>query len=996
MKLHRLELEGFGPYRERQSVDFDAFADDGIFLIAGRTGAGKSSILDGVCFALYGQVPRYDGGEKRLRSDHCAPDDATEVVLEFTVAGARWRATRAPEYERPKRRGDGTTVEAARAQLDELIDGCWQGRAAGPRDVALALDEILGLNQQQFLQVILLAQNRFQRFLLARNDERQALLRTLFGTRTYEEYEKTLEQRRQQAGADMAAAAGRIALHLADAEDLIAEHGLGPADGILPTTPDERIAAAERAAQRAAYRAETAVTERDAAERAHDAAAAAHAAASVLVEKQQQRDRARTTLDGLLAVQDSIAADRGVLDDAARAEALRAPIEAAERAARSASTAAAVADSARAAWIAAGEDDADPAELAVLVERLAGELAVARAAGEQERELAVARSDAATAAERSADLERLLADLEERSAAIPPELQRVEAAFADAAAGAAGLEHAREDRDRFGAALVAARDAEELAGLVRAAERSHADRSGDLERAVAAVTDLLRRRLTGYAGELAAGLIDGEACAVCGSTSHPRPAEHHDDPVTDAMLTDAERARDVAGAAEREASDAARASRAAYADAAARSGGAAVIQLERESAKALREVAAAEEATRTRDALAVQREQLEALRQLADAERAGLGASIASAREQLAVAASRVQILGRDVDAALVGFPTVAERVAALQLRRQLPRAFVAALGDHAVRADAGREACADRDARVAASAFPDASSATDALRDDGVRAALQARIRAHETALHAERERLRELELELAGTEESLDVEASAAAVDDARTRWDAAVTTAASATAAVARLRRIIERAVAARDDVAELADEHAAVTRLADTVAGRAPNTHRMTLETFVLAAELEEIVTAANIRLNDMSSGRYRLQHTDARAARNAASGLGIEVLDAYTGQARPAQSLSGGETFLASLALALGLAEVVTGRAGGLRLDTLFIDEGFGTLDAETLDLAMATLDELRQGGRTVGVISHVEAMKEQLAAQLVVEATASGSSVIRHSVAALV
>jgi exonuclease SbcC len=159
--------------------------------------------------------------------------------------------------------------------------------------------------------------------------------------------------------------------------------------------------------------------------------------------------------------------------------------------------------------------------------------------------------------------------------------------------------------------------------------------------------------------------------------------------------------------------------------------------------------------------------------------------------------------------------------------------------------------------------------------------------------------------------------------------------------------------------------------------------------MTLEAFVLADELEEIVEAANLRLSEMSAGRYLLHHTDARAARNAASGLGIEIFDSFTGMPRPAQSLSGGETFLASLALALGLAEVVTARAGGVRLDTLFIDEGFGSLDADTLELAMRTLDELRQGGRTVGVISHVEAMKEQLPAQLVVEATPRGPSVVR-------
>jgi exonuclease SbcC len=196
------------------------------------------------------------------------------------------------------------------------------------------------------------------------------------------------------------------------------------------------------------------------------------------------------------------------------------------------------------------------------------------------------------------------------------------------------------------------------------------------------------------------------------------------------------------------------------------------------------------------------------------------------------------------------------------------------------------------------------------------------------------------------------------------------------------------LVERAGAAHAAIDGLAEQHAVLVRLADTVAGRAPNTHRMTLESFVLAAELEEIVERANLRLGDMSSGRYRLQHTDARAARNAASGLGLEILDAHTGIPRSAQSLSGGETFLASLSLALGLAEVVTARAGGVQLDTLFIDEGFGSLDDETLELAMRTLDELRQGGRTVGLISHVAAMKDQLSAQLVVTATPQGPSVI--------
>lgn len=995
MKLHRLELEGFGPYRERQTVDFDAFADDGIFLIAGRTGAGKSSILDGVCFALYGGVPRYDGSEKRLRSDHCMPDTATEVVLEFTVAGVRWRATRAPEYERPKRRGDGVTTECARAQLDEFVDGCWTGRAAGPREVALALDEILGLSQQQFLQVILLAQNRFQRFLLARNDERQALLRTLFGTRTYEEYETALEQRRKDTEAAVATSAERIALHLADAEDLVTEHQLAGDDTPHDTT-DGRIAAAERAARRAAYRAETTAQQRDDAERAHRQASEAHAEAVAVRQRLKQRDRSRAALGQLLDAEPMIADDRRALERAVAAEALRAPIDAAERAQVAYAAAAEAEASARAMWLSAGESSVAAAELRERVDQLGSELALARAALVQERALAQHEETLAGAAARVVDLERALADQETQCAAIPPLLLRLDASLAEAAVSGAALGGATERRDRLADKVRAAREAETLNSAMSAAEAAHLARSRELEAAVAAVTALLQRRLAGYAGELAAGLIDGEPCTVCGATAHPNPASHTD-PVTDEAVAAAESARDAAATAERSASDAARAARAAHAAAAQRAGGASVTELDESLAAAHAAVAAAERALTQHDALIGQREELIALQAAADAERAALAQAISGAREAAAAARVRAADLRRDVAAACGVFASVIERVADLTRRRELGRALLAASDEYHARATAAADTREDRDARIAASAFADDIAATAALRDDAGRRALDSRIRAHETALHSERDRLRELELDLAGVgDEAVDVAAAECAAGVARQGWDAAVTAAATAFEVSGRLTRIVERASAARDEIAELADEHDAVTRLANTVAGRAPNTHRMTLETFVLAAELEQIVDAANRRLADMSSGRYRLRHTDTRAARNAASGLGIEVLDAYTGHARPAQSLSGGETFLASLALALGLAEVVTNRAGGLRLDTLFIDEGFGSLDAETLDLAMTTLDELRQGGRTVGVISHVEAMKEQLPAQLVVEASSAGPSVIRQGVGTLV
>jgi DNA repair protein SbcC/Rad50 len=290
---------------------------------------------------------------------------------------------------------------------------------------------------------------------------------------------------------------------------------------------------------------------------------------------------------------------------------------------------------------------------------------------------------------------------------------------------------------------------------------------------------------------------------------------------------------------------------------------------------------------------------------------------------------------------------------------------------------------------QLAATNFTSERDAADARMAATGQDELRGRIRSHEHALAAARGTLTEPELqdlaeELVDTEESADALAAAEAHrDNALAHRDRLTTTQRQAT-------QLVGQARDAHEATSAVAERYEIVRRLAATVHGEIPNTKRMKLESYVLAAELEEIVKAANGRLRHMSGGRYLLEHSDALSYRNAQSGLGVTVLDLHTGVSRATHSLSGGETFLASLALALGLAEVVTSRAGGITLDTLFIDEGFGSLDAQTLEIAMATLDSLRSGGRTVGLISHVEAMKEQIPAKLAIEVADGGWSVIRQ------
>lgn len=1008
MRLHVLELTGFGPFRETQRVDFDAFADDGLFLITGRTGAGKSSILDGVSFALYGTVPRYEGADRRLRSDHSALTDPTEVRLEFTVGDVRWRVTRAPDYDRPAKRGGGLTTEPARAELEERVGDAWIGRAAGPRDVGLALGELLGLGAQQFQQVILLAQNKFSRFLLAPGDERQTLLRALFGTRRFEQYRDELEQRRRDAQKRLDAAGEHARTLLEVAERLVAEaadarmpaagdSGTGdPADGgplVAPGDVRARRDALLAAVVRADYHVEQAITERGQADLAHRAAADAHVALADRAQRGRERARAREHLAQLEDRAPEMDAARERRDLARTANLLRAPLEGADRAVAAARAAADEVAAATAAWIAEG-GSAD-VDASARIDELTAELARATDAAALERAHEGVRTRRAGLEAARAEADAAIADLEARREALPAARADLDTRIDAARTAAARLDDLRRRTAELSGRRDAAQQAIGWAETCASTEAAHLAASAAAGAAATRVTALLQRRLAGFAGELSAALADGEPCAVCGSLAHPQPAAPTADPVTDADLAAAETERERTAQAAAVAADAARDARERRADALARAAGHDVAAADAALAVLHDETAAAESAARDAERLLIKRAALDDRAAVAEAERARLHDRRAVLAEELAAVRADEERAEGVIVQARAAFPSVAARIAAGDAERARARRLQDAR-DRLRETEGARDAAtADLDARVLASPFDTACAARAALRPDVELVEVDEVLAAHAADVAATRSRLLDLELAVIGDDVTDDdLAASTAAVAGADARRSAAIADVRDAELAARRLRDLVQQADAAFAGVEDLADDTAVVTRLADTVAGRAPNTMKMDLETFVLAAELEEIVAAANVRLSEMSSGRYTLRHTDARAARGRASGLGLEVLDAHTGRLRSPQSLSGGETFLASLALALGLGEVVTSRAGGIRLDTLFVDEGFGSLDPETLELAMRTLDELRAGGRIVGVISHVEAMKEQLPAQLVVEATPEGPSVILQDVVA--
>lgn len=989
MRILRLAIAGFGPYKGEQHVDFEAFQDDGLFLITGKTGAGKSSILDAICYALYGSVPRYDTGQQRLRSDHCGPDDPSFVELEFTLgAGDRYRVRRSPEYERPKARGTGMTVQKPTAQLDRLVDGDWQGVAARPVDVGHELDRILGLSKDQFLQVILLAQNRFQQFLLARNDDRQAVLRTLFGTRRFEQIEAALVDRQKALRAELEAGRQGVAQQAALVRNLLdggGSDGDGDGDGAGPTPEEPDLAWFEAGLARLAAALAEAILSSD---RANDAFAAAEAAHQALLDTrkaQQRRDAAAARLAERDAERPAIDADRLALADARRSAIVWPQLAALRDAERAVDAARSTQGEAEADYVVHDAADITPPALAAAIDEVTRRLGTLDAVLADERRLPELDAELNRRGQACDDGAAAVQKATERIEALPPQIDAAGAAVAAAQVRAAGEADARARVER----LSAARDA---ALLVRDLESEHAQglaaetaASGTNLEAASRVHDLMRRRLAGYAAELATALVPGEACAVCGSVEHPAPAPGGTEPVTEA---DVERARGEAEATARAYADATAAAR-EIADrlTAARTtaGGKSLDDLDGELAAARAGLADAQAA---RDDLARLDAEREALRGDLEEAKTGLAelrAEHESARQRLAEQGSIRSSIAERVAEHRGGFGSVSEHVGHLQQRLSAANRLQQAMNALESEEKARQAAHSALQAQLAEHDFADAHAVDAARRTPAEVRALDERIREHDGVVQVAQATL--AEPELAGLpEDPVELADAAELAASARVERDEALAFKSSVAERRRQVAQIVTGVRARQAASAALHEEYRKLRELASVVQGNEPNTKRMRLETYVLAAQLEEIVAAANLRLRAMTSGRYTLEHDDSLQFRGSRSGLGLAILDEHTGRSRPTHSLSGGETFLASLALALGLAEVVTQQAGGIRLDTLFIDEGFGSLDADTLEIAMATLDSLRAGGRTIGLISHVEALKEQIPAKLRITVTPQGDS----------
>lgn len=1011
MRIHRMRLEGLGPYAQAQDVDFDRLNAAGLFLLDGPTGAGKSTVLAALCFALYGTVPGGRSAESLVTTLREPGAVIPEVQVEFTVQGRRFEVVRSPKHERPRRRrsaaGGATVTTPATVSLRERVDGEWTAPLTRADEVGQQIAAVLHLDAEQFMQVVLLPQGQFAQFLTAKSDERRVLLRRLFGTQRFDGVEEHL--RVETARLDTAVAVDADVARTARAQLAEALHeALGPDWHAPEPSPDtdERLLAL--AAERAG--------------RAHEDARAGLATARAAEQQARVTARELETRGRDLAAAEAWGRRRRDHDaEAETAAARRRAVDAHERAGRvltAAQRATAAADAAgtaseavtqalahvedeptAAAWLAAARADgaADtPASRQALGEAERAAEAVARAVRDRDR-MRELEQEAAAAAERRAEIGR------DRAALVESRPEREAAVAALRAAVERGTERlgAREAVDRAVSEAAARRTAAEAAAAraveVETAARAHREAQERRREAAERHVGLLRARYEQAASELAERLVPGEPCAVCGSPEHPAPAATADTAVTEADVRDAEQART---AADRAATDAETALRAA--EQTLRTAREAAAGLAPEAAREALERAEAERAALDQAAkdLAADRRRLTAAEKTlagADETAAALAAEDGRLAEAAAHRAARLTELRDAVEAARGDAETLDTRRDQVTAARRVLAALAAAQ---------------DEDARARAVADETGQALTAALaeqRFDDVDAARAARLEETEAAARtaavqewdAERARLAELEasepvrrgraLAEAGVEPPTEEQTRAAA--EALAAAEAASSSRATAVGRLDSLVATVRRQSAALTEVLErsagLIAEHTRVRGLLDLVRGGGENLLKMPLTSYVLAGRLEEVAAAATERLLAMTDQRYSIEYSDAVGGRGN-KGLELVIRDHYVDETRHPATLSGGETFMASLALALGLADTVQAEAGGIELDTLFVDEGFGSLDADTLDDVLDVVDTLRTGGRTVGLVSHVERMRQEIGVRLEVRKDRRGSSLAVH------
>ena len=980
MRPTELIISAFGPYAGEVTLDMASLGDRGLYLITGDTGAGKTTLFDAIAFALYGNASGDSRKPRMLRSKYARPDARTYVEMGFSYSGKEYRVRRNPEYMRTKQRGEGETREKPDAQL-HMPDG---RLVTGDKAVTVEVEGLLGLNREQFSQIAMLAQGSFSRLLSGRTEDRGIIFREIFKTKPYQLFQEKLKDR-----------AKGLYGRYADSRKSMEQY----AGGVITEGYSEELKLRWKEVPQGSLEALLEVL---------DQLIGADEA------QQQGKDRA------MALVRDEMAAlgmelgkmqgDAAVCRDmAAAADVFRENMPVLERA--------------KVRYEREKERQADRDGLIGAVTRMEENLKTYDRFDALQENLKACRKETESLEKRLGQAALEERQWKERNDSDEKILESLRQAGEEYQAALTAGERLGEYSGRIGLlAEELAQYGQERKKLEAARERYRAA-GEESRRADDAYREMYQRFLDNQAGILASRLTEGQPCPVCGSVTHPAPARYLEEG-NEAAKDKVDRLK---AAAEEKDKAAARLSleagrlagsldtryermkqqidaevatwkedwqkriRQAEADAgalAAKTGdvrqgrryfleqwelmmGQLKGQLERQAAAQKEKIQEKKKRKEYKEAIegrrVLGRQSLEAASELKQQAQKMLAESQAKEREL----ESRL----KEMESSL---PYENRKAAQAELAEK--KAFLAGLekvfkeaeesynrisrrvSDAQARLEALRGRMAEKDAegRETAGEDRDPAKGPDTMLPGGmdVRTAmehLEARMQENRQHQSEARERLTGLEQEKSRLHHRLETN------------------------------RMARERISEQKASMEEIQKEWTWVKALSDTAAGEVGGKEKITLETYAQMAYFERIIARANTRFMVMSGGQYELKRCTEEDNRGK-NGLGLNVIDHYNGTERSVKTLSGGESFQASLSLALGLSDEIQSAAGGIRLDTLFVDEGFGSLDEDTLNLAMKSLGDLAEGRRLVGIISHVGELKERIQHQIVVVKDKTGGS----------
>jgi exonuclease SbcC len=893
VRIHSLEINGIGPYPGREAIDFEELNEAGVFVFSGPTGAGKSTILDAITFALFGEVPR-GSSDRELVSTLRPTTETPEVVLDVTIGTRRLKIRRIPTHDRRHRRksaeektegeigSEDLTEESQALLIEELVDGDWvtatdvtKTKGRGPD----TLEDLLGMTAEQFEQVVLLPQGKFDQFLKADPADRQKLLKALFPGTELSAIEKWFEDRATADRKAKEAKETEIETCLTRLDNIVAR--LRQDDKEFPPVPEPPIDSkeitdwTERASEAVDLRLTTAEKASKEATQKKEAAEKALAGATEQNQRAKRRQKCDKKLEELEKRSDWAEESQSAIEKAGRALVPKSRIDDLEESKR----------------------------------RLTQKTAAREAAAQRLRELDL-------------DPDLSTGDLEALSRKSTRDLNSVTEFLNKDAKALRELKEKRVALEKRHGEL-AADEPRELKAANDSLAKSEKARTG-AEAELSRVRDL---RMEGMAAHLAAVLEDGEPCSVCGSLEHPRPAAAAEDHV---------------GA-------------------------------EEEKAAAAAVTAAVAEENRTRSA----REKL-----IADLE-----ADRARKETELKVTSDRIRELSETRERLRDTEPTLESRRESLtDMTEAIEGILVASRAvDEATRNF--KESKKKSDDEISESGFADSSEVIAAFLEPAEIDSLKKGLEAYNTDLNETRGLLNG-ELAEVDASDIVDIPPLEATVAKARRVAELAASAKGTAKSDKDDFEEGTRRLPDLLEELAELRVVAERSSRLTTEI--NAKEQGGVSLTNFVLAERLKRVIEAANVHLARISDNQYQLRFEAGGSRKHASGGLGIKVSDSKAPREelriRNPGTLSGGESFYTSLSLALGVALVVQTESGGRPIETLFIDEGFGSLDADTLDEVLTVIEMMHQEGRTIGLVSHVEEMKERITTRVVVTPGPNGSS----------